>query len=136
MFLSSQNHRQFRRCIRIKIVLIFKLMKHLRYDLQLLKHQINSLFLSKSRISLTTRIRIKRKSLFQFCSYSKIIHDQSTRFIFINPVNPCYSLHQIMTFHRLIYIKRMQTRSIKTGKPHIPYNNKLQFIIRILHTIS
>ncbi len=56
--------------------------------------------------------------------------------LFKNTIYPCNSLHQVMPFHRLVYIHGMQAGNIKPRKPHIPDNDELEFVLRIFHSVG
>ena len=54
----------------------------------------------------------------------------------VNSINSCYSLHKIMAMHWFINIHSVKTWHVKAGQPHITHNNKLQFIISVLHALG
>ena len=111
-------------------------MKHLAHDFHLFKKHFQRFFLCLGRIAFSARIGIEGQGLFQRVADTDVIDDKSARFVHKDAVYPCDGLHEGMPFHQLVNVERMEAGDIKAGQPHIPHNDQLQGVLRVLHAVG
>jgi len=58
---------------------------------------------ASSWLTAAARCGVVRKGPFQLICEAKVVDKQSARFVFENPVDPGYRLHQAVSSHRLIH---------------------------------
>ena len=71
------------------------------------------------------------QSLFEISRKTDIVNDKACRLGSKNPVDARNGLHQAMSLHWLVDIKRVHTGRVKTSQPHVSDDHELQIIRRI-----
>ncbi len=71
------------------------------------------------RLRGTGRLGVLSDGVLQFFANADVVHDQTTGFVFPDPVGAGDGLHQPVAFHGLVHVQGVYRRRIEAGEPPV-----------------